>query len=68
MEIKTNFAIGDKVWVIKDMKAAEIEISSIIADVNGISVRSKDDYRSYYQGYCFPTKEALIAYISDDGN
>lgn len=68
MEIITKFAIGDTVWTIRDCKAAEIEVAAMTIDVNGVWIRSKEDYSAFHEDNCFPTKEALINHILGDGN
>ena len=69
MEIKTKFSIGDKVFVLKDNKAKELEIKSVFCDEDGI--RYSDDKDSfigftYPKHLCFATKDELIAYITSD--
>lgn len=72
MEIKTKFNPGDKVWTIIDGKAKETAVESIHIFKDGVSYAvNKADKHCYVQhpeSECFPTKEALIAYISGDGN
>lgn len=68
MEIKTKFGIGDKVWTIYNCKVAEIEVAAMTIDVNGVWIRSKEDYSAFHEDNCFPTKEALINHILGDGN
>ena len=67
MEIKTRFAIGDKVWAIHNGKAIKFEVDSIAI------MRDKTVYCAYVDGLvaaeekeCFATKDGLITYITSD--
>lgn len=65
MEIKTRFNIGDKVWVLKNNKATEIEINAYVVGTDNLYVRTKD-YVSYPENYCFASKQELIEYVTQD--
>lgn len=67
MEIKTKFAIGDKVWTIKNCKAAEFEVEAITL-FGTVIFYGSDRYEMIDEAICFATKEELIKYIFDDGN
>lgn len=66
MEIKTKFALGDKVWIVRDSKARCFEVGCILFD--GAVYYGETRYDTTLESQCFPTKEALIKYISDSGN
>lgn len=66
MEIKTKFALGDKVWTIHNFKATQIEIAAIEINANGVSVRAKDEYAAFSENNCFTTKEALVKHLMRD--
>lgn len=71
MEIKTKFAIGDKVFVLKEGKAREIEIKSVIVTTDEKVYYSGDTASSFIlqpvpEELCFATKEELIEYITSD--
>lgn len=69
MEIRTKFNLGNSVWTIRNCKAAEVEIAAMTIDINGVWIRSKEDYAAFHEDNCFTSKEALIKHISgDDGN
>lgn len=67
MEIKTKYNVGDKLWTIKDCKAIEFEVGSLLINVNKdkkrISYYPKADVFStenYEEDICFSSKEELI--------
>lgn len=67
MEIKTKYNVGDKLWTIKDCKAIEFEVGSLLINVNNdkkrISYYPKTDVFStenYEEDICFSSKEELI--------
>lgn len=65
MEIKTKFALGGKVWTIKNCKAVEFEINYIV--VSRDEVRYGDgQYNTSLECECFATKEELIRYITSE--
>lgn len=66
MELKTKFAIGDKVWIVRESKAIRFTIGCIIFD--GAVYYGETRYDVTIESQCFPSKEALIKYISDNGN
>ena len=68
MEIKTKFAIGDKVWIVKDSKAVTKTVDSIHIYKSGATYSAKENssYMSIPESQCFATKEELIAYITSD--
>lgn len=66
MEIKTKFAIGDRLWTIHNFKATEIEVVAIVIDAHEISVRAKEDYATFPEDNCFITKESLIKHLMGD--
>ena len=66
MEIKTKFNLGDKVWKIHDSKAVCFKIGCILYD--GAAYYGKSRYDLTLASQCFPTKEALIKYVSGDGD
>ncbi|MBA7489039.1 MAG: hypothetical protein HG422_08465 [Prevotella sp.] len=66
MEIKTKFNIGDTLFTIENMRITSFEIDTV-----GVFMTKKNVTVNYYSGViphketeCFPTKEALIDYIS----
>lgn len=63
MEIKTKFAIGDKVWTVNEVKAVEVEISAMVVDGRGVWVRDNADFTLHHENNCFPTKEELLKHI-----
>lgn len=63
MEIKTKFALGDKVWTVNEVKAVEVEIAAMVVDDKGVWVRDNTDFTLYHENNCFPTKEKLIKHI-----
>lgn len=67
MEIKTKYNVGNKLWTIKDCKAIEFEVESLLINVNkdknSISYYPKKDMFSsenYEENICFSSKEELI--------
>lgn len=69
MEIRTKFGLGDKVWVIRNLRAEQIEVNAVIADESGVWVRAADAYYPMFrEDACFPTKEALIKHILGNGD
>lgn len=72
MEIVTKFAIGDKVWTIKDCKAKEYSVYAIHINKGG-TIYYLDDGKtrsleSVAEEQCFASREELIKHISDDGD
>lgn len=66
MEIKTKFAIGDKLWTVNGCKAVQFEVVCIF--YNG-EVRYGDSrYSVTPESMCFATKEELLKYVADNGN
>lgn len=63
MEIKTKFALGEKVWTVDDCKATEIEVAAITIDAHGVWLRSKAGCASFREEHCFPSKQSLVAHI-----
>lgn len=71
MEIKTTYAIGEKVWAIYNHKAKAAKIVAFIISRNCVeySLRtSEGEFFTENELFCFATKEELIAYITNDGN
>ena len=72
MEIVTKFAIGDKVWTIKDCKAKEYSVYSIHIYNSGTIYSLEDgktrSLESVAEEKCFASREELIKHISDDGD
>lgn len=67
MEIKTKFALGDKVWTIRNCKAVSFEVACILWDDGGIYYGvSCYDYTS--ESHCFASKEEMLKYVAEDGN
>lgn len=66
MEIKTKFALGDKVWKVHESKAVFFVVNCIMYD--GAVYYGESRYDTTIESQCFPTKEALIKHISDNGN
>lgn len=76
MDIKTKFAIGDKVWTIKDCKAVEFEVCSISINKSAtLYPANRITYCGEYkdgkittaeEAECFATKEELLKFIADD--
>lgn len=69
MELKTKFALGDKVFVLKNGKIREIEIKSITFDENGVWYDDTEAflvYQPHHERQCFATKDELVAYITSD--
>lgn len=65
MDIKTKFAVGDKVWTIKNCKTVEFEVNYIVASRN--EVRYGDgQYNTSLESECFASKEELLKFIADD--
>lgn len=76
MEIKTKFAIGDKVWTIKNCKAVEFEVCSI--SINKSATLYPATRITYCGAYkdgkittatepeCFASKEELIKYVTSE--
>lgn len=65
MEIKTRFAIGDKVWIIQNSKATQITIEIIRLDNKAI-MYGANAYDLYLESECFATKEALLEYVAGE--
>lgn len=71
MEINTKFAIGDKAFVLKGHKAAEIEIKAVFFGGNKVCYSAEEGplvFSSYPEEHCFATKDELIEYILNNGN
>lgn len=78
MDIKTKFAIGDKVWTIRGCKAVEFEVCSISINKSAtLYPATRITYCGEYKDgkittapepECFATKEELTGYIFDDGD
>ncbi len=69
MEIKTKFKIGDTAFIIKESKAKEIEIKSILIDETGIRYSYEEGpflMNVYPESQCFATKDELIQYITSE--
>ena len=69
MEIKTKFNIGDKAIVLKESKATEIEIRSILVNETGISYSYDNGLflmNVFPEAQCFKTKDELIEYITSE--
>lgn len=70
MEIKTKFAIGDKLWTIPayapTLKPVCFEVVSILY-CDGIQYGSGGEIY-HYETWCFATKDELIEHIINDGN
>lgn len=64
MEIKTRFALGDKVWKVENSKAVCFEVCHIAYD--GAVYYGTCSYDTCVETQCFATKEELIKYLSDD--
>lgn len=64
MEIKTKFAIGDKLWRLSENKAKSFEVRHIAYD--GAVYYGTSAYDLSIETVCFATKEELIEYISAD--
>lgn len=65
MEIKTKFAIGDKVWTIQNCKATQFKIR-FIGVYDGVITYGADRYASIPESECFATKEELLKYITTE--
>lgn len=65
MEIKTKFAIGDKVWTIKNCKAVEFEVV-VITLFGTVIFYGSDRYEMIDEAMCFATKEELLKFVADD--
>lgn len=78
MEIKTKFAIGDKVWTIKGCKAVEFEVCSISINtpvtlypahlITYCGEYKDGNITTATEPECFATKEELLKFVADDGN
>ena len=69
MEIRTKFNIGDKAIVLKESKAVEIEIKSILVNETGISYSDDNGpflMKVFPEAQCFKTKNELIEYITTE--
>lgn len=66
MEIKTKFAIGDKVWTAHKCRAKQIDVSAIVVDEGGVWYRNREDYVPFHESECFASKEDLIEHIAAD--
>lgn len=60
--LKTRFKIGDKIWIVHNCKAIQIEVCKIIVSEKGISYMDKN-LICKPQEWCFPTREALVLYM-----
>lgn len=72
MTFESKFNIGDKIYSIdaKMMNAVEFEVGKIHCSAtaeNGYTVyySPKDSYSSFYEPWCFASKEELVAHFSD---
>lgn len=76
MNIETKFAIGDKVWLLQNYKAIEMEIRSISITSSTVPAPAihitycGDDHNGKLltarQQECFFSKAALIDYIASE--
>ena len=64
MEIKTKYALGDKVWKIQDCKPVCFVIGCILFD--GAVYYGETRYDCIIETQCFPSKNALVAYITSE--
>lgn len=64
MEIKATYSIGDKLWTIRDCRAKQFTVGAII--YNGEVYYGETRFDAIPESMCFPSKEALIDYISRD--
>ncbi len=74
MEIKTKFAIGDKVWTIHECKPKQMRVTTI--SINGVDeVKYAGEipasaisvfYHCVKEAECFATKEELIKHITSE--
>ena len=69
MEIKTKFALGDKVWIVNDSKAVQAEIHSIFicSQYTDYNLKLSDGSMklSINESECFGTKEELMRYVAE---
>lgn len=65
MEIKTQFNIGDLVWVVINSKAAEIEVVAISVTKDGIFY-GESRYGMHHESECFATKPELLEYVAGE--
>lgn len=63
MEIITKFAIGSKVWTVRDCKAVCFEVGCILYDGGVCYGETRFDIIPETQ--CFATKEELLKHIAD---
>lgn len=76
MTIETKFAIGDRVWLLQNNKATEMEIRSIFASKSTVPVpaihitycgEGKDENPiTARECDCFFSKQALVDYITSE--
>lgn len=65
MEIKTKFNIGDKVWVVINSKASEIEVAAISITKDGIFY-GESRYGMHRESECFETKAELLKFVAGE--
>lgn len=66
---ESKFTIGDKVFVLKNSKAVQMKIRSVIHDENGIHY--SDSIAPYIGNFypereCFATVEELVKYVTSE--
>ena len=59
MEIRTQYALDDTLWVRNGNEAREIEVAAIIYGKSGVQYLDRYTNTAYYEVQCFPTKEEV---------
>lgn len=59
MEIRTQYALDDTLWVRNGNEAREIEVAAIIYGKSGVQYLDRYTSTAYYEEQCFPTKEEV---------
>ena len=63
MDVKTKFKIGDKIWIVKNYKAQEIEVLAVVVTEKGVGYAISDiDFArdAVPESCCYASKEELI--------
>lgn len=69
MIIETKFNLGDKVFVLKDCKAVEMEIKSIAIDKDGNYYSDSNAscvFQPIPEAQCFASVNELVEYITSE--
>lgn len=69
MELRAKYSIGERVFVLRDGRMAEIEIKTILVDNCGIRYSENGGtviFKSYPEARCFRTRKEFVDYISKE--